>query len=35
MLIDATKPATWRKDERELFRRAVPKGRGVRLEDFR
>lgn len=34
MLIDATKPATWRKDERELFRRAVPKGRGVRLEDF-
>ncbi|HXH81913.1 MAG TPA: UbiD family decarboxylase [Candidatus Tectomicrobia bacterium] len=34
MLIDATKPATWRASERELFARARPRGWGVRLEDF-
>ncbi|MBI2203939.1 MAG: UbiD family decarboxylase [Candidatus Rokubacteria bacterium] len=34
MLIDATKPATWRTDERALFERARPKGWGVRLDDF-
>jgi 2,5-furandicarboxylate decarboxylase 1 len=33
MMIDATKPATWR-PEREAFRRARPQGSGVRLEDF-
>ena len=34
MLIDATKPATWRAEERRNFDRARPKGWGVRLEDF-
>ena len=34
MFIDATKPATWRKQERELWERARPKGWGVRLDDF-
>lgn len=34
MLIDATKPATWRTEERELFTRARPRGHGARLEDF-
>jgi UbiD family decarboxylase len=33
MMIDATKPATWR-PEREAFRRVRPRGWGVRLEDF-
>ena len=34
MLIDATKPATWRTKDRALFGRARPKGWGVRLQDF-
>jgi 2,5-furandicarboxylate decarboxylase 1 len=34
MMIDATKPATWRTAERESFRRVRPQGWGVRLEDF-
>jgi hypothetical protein len=34
MLIDATKPETWRTGERALFGRARPKGWGVRLQDF-
>ena len=34
MLIDATKPATWRMKDRALFGRARPKGWGVRLQDF-
>jgi 2,5-furandicarboxylate decarboxylase 1 len=34
MLIDATKPATWRTTERALFGRARPKGWGARLQDF-
>jgi 2,5-furandicarboxylate decarboxylase 1 len=34
MLIDATKPATWRTEERALFARARPRGHGARLEDF-
>jgi 2,5-furandicarboxylate decarboxylase 1 len=35
MMIDATKPATWRTKEREQFRRVHPRGSGrVRLEDF-
>lgn len=34
MLIDATKPATWRTTERALFTRARPRGWGARLEDF-
>jgi len=33
MMIDATKPATWR-PEREQFRRAKPQGWGARLADF-
>lgn len=35
MMIDATKPATWRTKEREAFRRVQPQGwNQVRLEDF-
>ena len=34
MLIDATKPATWRTAERGLFERARPRGWGIRLDDF-
>lgn len=34
MLIDATKPATWRATERALFERARPRGWGIRLDDF-
>jgi 2,5-furandicarboxylate decarboxylase 1 len=34
MMIDATKPATWRRAERNAFRRVRPQGWGVRLEDF-
>ncbi len=34
MLIDATKPATWRIRDRALFGRARPRGWGARLQDF-
>lgn len=34
MLIDATKPATWRTAERDAFRRVRPQGWGARLADF-